>query len=281
MTLEIFIYKTGRRICVYIKKIWNYLSFPGKREKDKMANIKNRFPHVLTTPETLKIIKENKLSVCRFGDAEFDTMNALNQLDSYQKPSTKLTERLTEIIKYPSDSKILICIPPYNSSTNNIKYYYKRLSFWETYWLKRFDHLFPLFIQKEYGNSFVSRDTVFYENEIEEIKKIWENRKVVFVYGKGGRFQTESILFDNIMDFETILVPPSNAFEKYDSILSQCSVYPKNRLFIIAAGPTATVLAFDLARQGYQALDMGHLPNCYEQYLGKMPAPENTPLIKK
>lgn len=281
MTLKIFLYKVQRRIYAFMKRILNYLSPPGKGIKDKIADIENRFPHVLTTPETLKRIKENRLSVCRFGDAEFDTVNALNQYDSYQKPSGKLTERLTEILTYPSDSKILICIPPFNSPTNNIKYYYKRLSFWESYWLNRFDKLSPLFVQKEYGNSFVSRDTVFYENEIKDIKQIWEKRKVVFVYGKGGRFQTDSILFDNIVDFETVLVPPSNAFEEYDSILLQCSAFPKNRLFIIAAGPTATVLAFDLARQGYQALDMGHLPNCYEQYLGKTPAPENTPLIKK
>lgn len=280
MTIKILFRKVWGRMCAYFNKLLNFITPASRQEKDKITTIKNKFPYVLDTTNTLKRIIDFRLSICRYGDAEFDTLNTLNENDSYQKSSERLTERLTEILKYPSDSKVLICIPPFNSSTNNIKCYYKRLSFWESYWLKRFDRLSPLFIQKEYGNSFVSRDTVFYENGIKNIKKIWEHRKVVFVYGKGGRFQTDSILFDNITGFETVLVPPINAFEEYDFILLQCSAFPKDRLFIIAAGPTATVLAFDLAQKGYQALDMGHLPNCYEQYLGKMPAPENTPLIK-
>ena len=32
-------------------------------------------------------------------------------------------------------------------------------------------------------------------------------------------------------------------------------------------GPTATVLAYDLACQGYQAIDLGHLDIEYEHYL--------------
>ena len=38
-------------------------------------------------------------------------------------------------------------------------------------------------------------------------------------------------------------------------------------MIIIALGPTATVLAYDLAKEGYQALDMGHFDIEYEWYL--------------
>lgn len=281
MTIKVFFQKVALRIKFYIRKAFNYIIPASKREKTKIMEIENKFPKVLSTSDTLKRIIDYKLSICRYGDAEFDVADALNPNDYYQKPSEELSKRLIEILKHPSDNKILICIPPFNSPTNNIKYYYKRLTFWQAYWLKRFDRLSPLFINKEYGNSFVSRDSVFYENNVEYIKKIWENKKVIFVYGKGGRFDTKSTLFDNIIRYETILVSPSNAYKDYNRILTECLSYSKDNLFIIAAGPTATVLAFDLAQKGYQALDMGHLPNCYEQYLGTKPAPENTPLIKK
>lgn len=280
MTIKVFIQKVTLCIKFYIGKVFNYVIPATKQEKKKISEIEYKFPTVLSTTDTLKRIIDYKLSICRFGDAEFDVADALSLNDYYQKPSKELSKRLVEILKYTSDNKILICIPPFNSPTNNIKYYYKRLTFWQGYWLKRFDKLSPLFINKEYGNSFVSRDSVFYENNVEYIKKIWENRKVVFVYGKGGRFDTKSILFDNIIAFKTILIPPSNAYKDYNRILTECLSYSKDNLFIIAAGPTATVLAFDLAEKGYQALDMGHLPNCYEQYLGIKPAPEDTPLIK-
>lgn len=41
----------------------------------------------------------------------------------------------------------------------------------------------------------------------------------------------------------------------------------KNSLVCISLGPTATVLAYDLAQRGYQALDIGQLDNEYEWYL--------------
>ena len=35
----------------------------------------------------------------------------------------------------------------------------------------------------------------------------------------------------------------------------------------ISLGPSATVLAYDLAKEGYQALDIGQLDNEYDWYL--------------
>mgnify|MGYP000128627122 CR=1 FL=1 len=38
----------------------------------------------------------------------------------------------------------------------------------------------------------------------------------------------------------------------------------KTALFLIALGPTATVLAYDLFKSGYQAIDAGHVDVEYE-----------------
>ena len=38
-------------------------------------------------------------------------------------------------------------------------------------------------------------------------------------------------------------------------------------MILIALGPTATVLAYDLAKAGYWALDIGHLDLEYEWFL--------------
>ena len=43
----------------------------------------------------------------------------------------------------------------------------------------------------------------------------------------------------------------------------------KNRLILIALGPTATILAYDLYKLGYQAIDIGHADIEYEWYLRK------------
>ena len=38
-------------------------------------------------------------------------------------------------------------------------------------------------------------------------------------------------------------------------------------MILITLGPTATILAYDLAMQGYQAIDLGQVDNEYEWFL--------------
>ena len=45
--------------------------------------------------------------------------------------------------------------------------------------------------------------------------------------------------------------------------------YKKDDLVLIALGPTATVLAYDLSKENIWALDMGHFDIEYEWFLAK------------
>jgi hypothetical protein len=131
-----------------------------------------------------------------------------------------------------------------------------------------------------YDNAFVSRLELFQTVPLGKIKQIWENRRVVFVVPKRGRYVYEERLFGNVKSADCIFIDAFDAFSFYDSILSESLTKPKESLFLIAAGPTATVLAYDLYRSGYQALDIGHLPNCYREYLGESPAPEKFSVLQ-
>ena len=46
-----------------------------------------------------------------------------------------------------------------------------------------------------------------------------------------------------------------------------CIQSDKKHLVLIALGPTATVLAYDLSNLGYQAIDIGHTDIQYELFL--------------
>lgn len=76
-------------------------------------------------------------------------------------------------------------------------------------------------------------------------------------------------LFDNVSSIERIVCPAINAYEKIDKIENGVMKNTKQRekLILIALGPTATVLAYRLARRGYWALDIGHIDIEYEWYL--------------
>lgn len=100
-------------------------------------------------------------------------------------------------------------------------------------------------------------------------QKIWDNRDVVIVEGALTRFGAGNSLLDNACSVKRILCPSEGAFGKYQQILDTCCQFKENDnlLFILALGPTATVLAYDLAKEGYQAVDIGHFDIEYEWYL--------------
>lgn len=75
-------------------------------------------------------------------------------------------------------------------------------------------------------------------------------------------------LFDNVKRINRILCPAVNAFSHYHEIRRMAlEKIPKDDLVLIALGPTATVLAYDLFLAGYQAVDIGHADISYEWFL--------------
>lgn len=247
--------------------------------EEGLKAIRSAHPKVLTTTESIEYILEQKCSLARFGDGEFNL--CMGRDIGFQRFSEKIRERLLEVLAYQSDRTLLITIPEFCSEYNNIQNCFGELSFWEAYWYRASGDLRPYFTGSFYGNTDVSRNAVFYENTLEVIRKLWEKRDVVFVAGDGGRFEMKPELFDGIHSHKMIPVPPVHAFEAYDTILEECLKESPDKLFLLSAGPTATILAYDLAQRGYQALDIGHLPNCYDQYLGTIVAPEVLPSVRK
>ena len=88
-------------------------------------------------------------------------------------------------------------------------------------------------------------------------------RDVVLVNGDNRRFDKDPTILAGARSVGLINVPAQNAFTEYGAIKRACERHTKDTLFILAAGPTATVLAYDLSEAGYQALDLGHLGMFY------------------
>ncbi|MDQ2920022.1 MAG: GT-D fold domain-containing glycosyltransferase, partial [Acidobacteriota bacterium] len=76
-------------------------------------------------------------------------------------------------------------------------------------------------------------------------------------------------LFENAAGLSRLLCPAEDAFAKYDEILDASKKYGKDKLILIALGPTATILSYDLARSGYWAIDIGHIDVEYMWMLSK------------
>ena len=86
-------------------------------------------------------------------------------------------------------------------------------------------------------------------------------------------------LFDGAKSVKRILGPSNQGFSKYNELLNEIKKQDKNSLILLALGPTASVLPYDLCDLGYQAIDIGNIDTEYEWF--KMKTKERVPIKDK
>lgn len=224
------------------------------------------------TPTTLQYIIQNKCSVSRYGDGEFDMI--IGGCRGFQSYNKELAIRLKNILQSDLTNHI-VCLPYTLKSTTNQRGYAHY--FWKDYFQNHHTNLRSILKpQKIYYDSLITRFYMDLEDKsicpqiISLLKKIWENRDIVLVEGSLTSSGIGNDLYTNAKSLRRIICPPENAFEKYDEIFQAVKDNAgKNDLILISLGMTATVLAYDLAKEGFQAIDLGHLDIEYEWFLQK------------
>ena len=226
-------------------------------------------PKVASIDETLDILIHNRCSICRFGDGDFQTM--IEKLDlPYQKYDPKLGIRMLEVIK-SERSDILVGLHTSYRSTNNLIFDSRTVakSQYVLHYWKLKKYLKP---NKQYYNACISRFYYEYIDKtncsrwITKLKMLWKGRSIVIIEGEKSRLGVGNDLFAEATSIKRILGPKHDAFDRYEDLLSIALRQNKTDLILIALGSTATVLAYDLALQGYQALDIGNIDIEYEWY---------------
>ena len=239
------------------------------KEKTELLEEINKSPLIiLNTEESIKKIKKQKKSVARFGDEELDII--LGKDLKSQEYDKKLAERLKEILK-SKQAFCMVGIPDvlngfFNLTEESEKFWIKNIKRTREAWLKYTDKTI------QYCSANLNRLYIRYEDKsncgynFSQLMSIWKNRDVVICEGEQTRVGVGNDLLGNCKSVKRILCPTENAFSKYDEILERLKQENKDSLIIIVLGPTATVLAYDLGKNGYQALDLGNFDLEYEWY---------------
>lgn len=235
-------------------------------------------PNVLTDLQTIDRIVENKLSIARYGDGEFNMMLKARQSIDFQPASASLSARLQDVFNSQSE-RLLVCIPRvfrvHERQTMTRK---ARRSWCRLLRHKGSDFYNLLQAQPLYGDARISRpymdllkNTENYTHAdcfFRKIKKIWAHQRVLIVEGALTRWGVGNDLLEGASQVGRILCPPTDAWQSYDAILKAVQAHADQYdLVICALGPTATVLAHDLSEKGIWALDLGHLDMEYEWFL--------------
>lgn len=267
---DMFFYRIKNKVLREYNKwiVTNFYCF-----KDLITKNVYPTPKMLGIDDTLNYILTHRCSVSRFGDGEIKWILGIPQ-DSFQKDNRELAERLDEILSASQENHI-VCIA--NGFGDQSLFTKETKKFWSAHmgkyrkrWLEHID------LSKQYYSTDISRCYISYssskiaENAFSLWKQIFANRNILIVEGAKTRLGVGNDLLNTATSVRRILVPVTNAFEKYYVIL-ECikSFADTSTLILMAIGPTATVLAYDLAGLGYQAIDTGHLDIEYEWYREK------------
>ena len=225
----------------------------------------------MSPEETLDEIINNNKSISRFGDGELNLIFGFKI--RFQKYDKILSKRLCDILQ-TNEKDFLIGMPDQLNFENIDKYTDGSKKFWAK-WIKKniFKLILKLNEKKTYYSSYITRFYILYKDKskvykyVEKLKKIWIKKDIVIIEGQQSRLGVNNSLFDNVKSIKRILCPSKNAFNIYDKILNLALKIEKNKLILLALGPTATVLAYDLYKAGYQVIDIGHVDIEYEWFI--------------
>lgn len=259
--------KTLRQIKRWMLKQYQHIKHWYNVVLDKciMVRYRNQIPVIKCKEDTLTCIINDGCSISRLGDGELGLV--FGKGIGFQKYDKDLADRIKTVLRSNESNKMLVGISEWIFHSNFGQYPEYRVK----YLRKILDLLLP---GKTYYSADISR---FYKstpdgheaiNQIRLLKKIWADRNVTLIEGEKSRMGVGNDLFDNAKRINRILCPAVNAFSYYQEIYKAAlENIPKDELVLIALGPTATVLAYDLFLAGYQAVDIGHADISYEWFL--------------
>lgn len=252
-------------------KLKGNIYFLNKRLKGRMAVTFYNWlkkPDIKNTDETIDYIIKYRCSVSRFGDGEFKLL--LGESLVFQHYNQQLADKFKVILTQKEDLNHITCIPASLIDVNELKSVPKE--YWYQYFSGNYYYLKPYFtFKKPYYDSLMSRlymdqvDKELSQARFEKIQKVWNKQDVLFIEGKQSRLGIGNNLFDNAKSIKRIICPSLHAFSCYNQVLDYVSKnISKDVLILLALGPTATAMAWDLCKLGYWAIDIGHIDIEYE-----------------
>lgn len=201
------------------------------------------WPRVLSEDQTLELVLAGR-SIARYGDGEFKL--CLGHSIKSQRHEPRLAMRLRKILTL-EDVDCLVGIPNLHAKTK---------PFWDSFRRPVYTSLF----RKDgvYGSAFISRPDsapwIARDDYYDRVESLWRGLEVTLVRGSGKSLTAQ--LLSSASRVTEILCARQHAWQDYEQLLEQIG-RPERAL--LCCGPTATVLAADLARRGVHAVDLGHL----------------------
>lgn len=221
---------------------------------------KYAIPQIMSLEETIRLIVHEHKSIARFGDGEFGLMFGDSRW-RFQRTDERLALRLRQVVTADAPDVLIGLNNFYGDLSHRTMQDADGIRSYITPAI-RAQHMELINTRRIYANACISRATS--RDMVKLQKEIWNDKDCVFIEGRQTRMGVGNDLFDNTRSIQRILCPAENAYDRYDEILAETKKLSASKTLLIALGPTASVLAYDLALAGYHAIDIGHVDLSYE-----------------
>ncbi len=274
------------------KRIYNNLKFLMKNDlleeeyriKDETIEdivyeydeLKQRLPFltVYNEEKTIEILQEQPKSFARYGDGEINVMQG--ESTGFQEYNPELARKMKEQLIKKRDNLYIGLNSSYFESP--VKYSDRNRKFYRLYGTpyRRFFNAIcdPDNVYLDaccFGGYFRHGDSFDFDTHFQKVRNLFKDKSIAIVCGKGILDSLKYDLFELCQKRIIIDAPKINAFSEYDAIIQRIKDnVPTNYLVCIILGMTATVLAGDLADEGYIAWDIGHAAKDYNAYMEKI-----------
>lgn len=215
---------------------------------------------LLTEDETIDAALAGR-SIARLGDGELRL--AVGGKAAAQRRDDKLRDELQRMLLGPTKS--LVCLPRLVAGDQGIAMPAKQHHIWTRYMGERRYKQF--YRQAVYGSTHVTRpDSAPWIDRPDywaKVRALWAGKNVVLVKGKDRNIRLD--LLTDARSVVTLEGPAKNAYAEVNTIEKDIlweyngGSLERPDIVILCLGPTATVLAERLTKQGVHALDLGHL----------------------
>ena len=163
-------------------------------------NVNGNYPEVATVDETIDAVVNHQKSIARLWDGEFHLCEYRSI--GFQQRNLRLRNRLLEVLRNVNPD-CMVAIPRVRTHhlTNH----------WKVFWYESLNTVSQMLDLESgtYYSSGISRESNL--DQMIRLSEIWRSRDVVFVSGKGSRFDPEHELFASIKDYVMVFGLPKDA----------------------------------------------------------------------
>lgn len=253
----------GQIIGGIYRRIDRYVKIP-------LAHSKFKDIEILDPISSIQYIIEHRCSVSRFEKSEFDIIQRV--ATGCEKKQKELYVRLLNILTSTDAPNHIIGFPYPLKDVSMLKRESKE--FWDYYTLRHGTFIRGLLSSnRTYVDMQLTRFYSIYEDKsfsdivIQNLKRIWDGRDIVIVGGTQADFRKSNGLYDNAKSVLYIPGTTEGTRSTYEETINDIThKVSKDKLILLCHNTAVSVKAYDLARLGYWAIDMGYIDIEYECY---------------